>query len=104
MWSTATRPAVGDGDLVLGDDELGLPDPGERRALVDEVHHRRRRRRGSPGWSSSPGPTRWLEDLGAERGGALDGGGGVLDAEADVADADAVGQVGGMGEALGARC
>ena len=52
------------------------------------------------GMASSPGPMRLLEGLGAERGGALDGGGGVLDAEADVADADAVGQVGGVGEAL----
>ena len=46
---------VGDRHVVLGGDELGLPDPGERRALVDEVHHRRRRRRGSPGSRARPG-------------------------------------------------
>ena len=90
---------VGDRHVVLGGDELGLPDPGERRALVDEVHHRAAdaadRRDGELARAGA-----LLEELGAEGGGALDGGGGVLDAQADVADADAVREVGRVGEAL----
>ena len=50
---------------------------------------------------SSPGPTRCSKICGSERAGALDGGGGVLDAQADVADADAVAEEGGMGKAHG---
>ena len=90
---------VGDRDVVVGGNELGLPDPCERRALVEEVHDRAAdaadRRDGELARADAA-----LEGLGAEGGGALDGGGGVPDAEADVADADAVGQVGGVGEAL----
>ena len=95
----ASEAGVGDRDVVLGGDELGLPDPASaglwsRKCMTAPPTPR------IAGMASSPGPTRLLEGLGAEGGGALDGGGGVLDPEADVADADAVGEVGGMGEAL----
>ena len=43
---------------------------------------------------------RLLEGLGAQRAGPLDGGGGILDLQTDVADRGAMHQIGGMSEAF----